>query len=209
MSILIRGLVILLFIFLSSIHKISADTLQINYPILFVTQTPIPSQFLTNTSVFGNHITNIKEVGRGGDLYILYPNGTLKNLTQLAGYGMTGLQGQNSIAVREPCVHWNGQKAIFSMVVGAPAQNDFRSLYYWQLYEITGLGQSETPVITKVANQPANFNNVSPIYGTNERIIFVSDRPRTGESHLYPQLDEYDMLLQILAFGVSIQTPEI
>ncbi len=32
-------------------------------------------------------------------------------------------------------------------------------------------------MITKVPNQPADFNNVSPIYGTDDRIIFTSDRP--------------------------------
>ena len=41
-------------------------------------------------------------------------------------------------------------------------------------------------------NQPANFNNVSPIYGIDDRILFTSDRPRSGEQHLYPQLDEYE-----------------
>ena len=49
-----------------------------------------------------------------------------------------------------------------------------------------------TPVITKVLNQPANFNNVSPIYGTDDHIIFTSDRPRNGAGNLYPQLDEYE-----------------
>ena len=48
-------------------------------------------------------------------------------------------------------------------------------------------------MITKVPNQPANYNNISPIYGTDDRIIFVSDRPRNGASHLYPQLDEYEL----------------
>ena len=30
-------------------------------------------------------------------------------------------------------------------------------------------------------NQPDGYNNVSPIYGTDDRIIFTSDRPRDGE----------------------------
>jgi hypothetical protein len=47
-------------------------------------------------------------------------------------------------------------------------------------------------VVTKVPNQPANYNNISPIYGTDGRILFTSDRPRGGEAHLYPQLDEYE-----------------
>jgi hypothetical protein len=78
------------------------------------------------------------------------------------------------------------------MVIGAPTKQYQVQSYYWQLYEISGLGQNDTPVITKVPNQPANFNNITPIYGTDDRIIFTTDRPRTGERHLYPQLDEYE-----------------
>nr|MBA3532817.1 hypothetical protein [Ardenticatenales bacterium] len=104
----------------------------------------------------------------------------------------SGLQGTNAIAVREPSVHWSGTKAVFSMVIGAPTKRYEVATYYWQIYEITGLGQNDTPVITKVANQPALYNNVSPLYGTDERLIFTSDRPRNGQRHLYPQLDEYE-----------------
>ncbi len=160
--------------------------------ILFVTQVPIPADFTTIASVFGNHRAGMDDTGRGGDLYIRYPDGTLRDLTREAGYGKSGLQSTNGIAVREPCVHWSGTTAVFSMVVGSPKKQYDYSTYYWQLYEITGFGQGETPVITKVPNQPTNFNNVSPIYGTDERIIFTSDQPRNGQRHLYPQLDEYE-----------------
>lgn len=162
------------------------------YPILFVTQVPIPADFTTVGSVFGNHQPSMSDTGRGGDLWVRYPNGALKNLTATAGYGVTGFQGASAIAVREPSVHWDGAKAVFSMVVGAATTQYQYNNYYWQLYEVTGLGQSETPVITKVPNQPANYNNISPIYGTDDRIIFTSDRPRDGQTHLYPQLDEYE-----------------
>ncbi|MBP8001101.1 MAG: PD40 domain-containing protein [Chloroflexi bacterium] len=169
----------------------TTPTLQ--YPILFVTQVPVVADFTTIGSTFGNHKAGMNEVARGGDLWIRFPDGTLKNLTAAAGYGMEGFQGANAIAVRDPSVHWNGTKAIFSMVVGAPTQQYQVNTYYWQLYEITGLGQNETPVITKLPNQPANVNNISPLYGSDGRIIFTSDRSRTGESHLYPQLDEYEL----------------
>ncbi|GIK55957.1 MAG: hypothetical protein HND44_14240 [Chloroflexi bacterium] len=162
------------------------------YPILFVTQLPIAGDFTTIGSTFGNHKATMQSVGRGGDLWIRYPDGTLKNLTQAAGYGVTGFQDDNAIAVRDPSVHWDGNKAIFSMVIGAPEIRYQWETYYWQLYEITGLGLNDTPVITKVPNQPENFNNISPIYGTDDRIIFTSDRPRNGHMHLYPQLDEYE-----------------
>jgi hypothetical protein len=163
------------------------------YPILFVTQTPIPYDFTAIGSVFGNHRPDLDSTGRGGDLYVLYPNGTLKNLTQSGGYGVaSGFQGATSIAVREPAVHWNGTKAIFSMVVGAPTEQYVWGTYYWQLYEVTGLGAAQAVTITRVPNQPANANNVSPIYAPDGKILFTSDRPRDGRAHLYPQLDEYE-----------------
>ncbi len=202
---LIGCLVCLLFSDLSSTGAVLAapaqQPLTIPNPILFVTQVPIVSDFTTIGSTFGNHLGQMSAVGRGGDLWIRYPDGTLKNLTGAAGYGIaTGLQaGANAIAVRDPAVHWSGSKAIFSMVMGAPTEQfdstgqDAR----WQLYEISGLGQTETPIITKVANQPTDFNNISPIYGSapdgHPQIIFTSDRPRNGAVHLYPQLDEYEL----------------
>jgi Hydrazine synthase alpha subunit middle domain len=161
--------------------------------ILFVTQVPIIADFGTIASTFGNHKADMDSVGRGGDLWIRYPDGTLKNLTRAAGLGQDGAQsGDNAIAVRDPSVHWSGQKALFSMAKGAPTQQHQQANYFWQIYEISGLGAGDTPVITKVANQPATYNNLTPIYGTDDRIIFTSDRPRGGEAHLYPQLDEYE-----------------
>lgn len=160
-------------------------------PILFVTLVPTPQDSATLSSLFGNHGANMQDAPRGGDLWIRYPDGTTKNLTRAAGYGVDGLQGAGAIAVREPSVYWNGTKALFSMVVGGAAGRGDTAKFFWQIYEITGLGQQETPVIAKVPNQPAGFNNVSPIYGTDDRIIFTSDRTRTGERHLYPAFDEY------------------
>src|SRR5215470_17974148 len=162
--------------------------------ILFVTQTPIPADFATIGSVFGNHRASPDSCGRGGDLYIRYPDGSVTNLTRLAGYGRWGSQFTNGIAVRQPSVHWSGKKAVFSMVVGAPKyQYDYNTVSYWQLYEITNFTDpAAVPIITKVPNQPTNYNNVAPIYGTDDRIIFASDRPRNGQRNLYPQLDEYE-----------------
>lgn len=162
------------------------------YPILFVSQAPIPEDFTTIGAVFGNHDPQLQAVGRGGDLWIRYPNGALRNLTAEAGFGMTGFQGANAIAVRDPEVHWDGQKALFSMVIGAPTQQYLWETYHWQIYEVTGLGQGQTAVITRVPGQPADYNNITPIYDSADRIIFTSDRPRDGQPHLYPQLDEYE-----------------
>lgn len=179
-------------IYAQQAHRNAAQSVSLPSPIMFVTQIPMPFDSSTSTAVFCNHKPDVFSVVRGGDLYIIYPDGTLKNLTQLAGYGTaSGLQGASSIAVRQPSIHWSGTKALFSMVVGAPASSGAAQPFYWQIYEVTNIGQQQTPVITKIANQPVNYNNVSPIYGTDGRIIFTSDRPRNGLTHLYPLLDEY------------------
>ncbi|WP_202840336.1 hypothetical protein [Luteimonas saliphila] len=166
----------------------------ITNPILFVTQVPTPGgdPFASRLSTFANHQPGMGASLRGGDLMIRYADGTLRNLTREAGYGMDGLQGANAIAVREPTVHWNGTRAIFSMVVGAPLQRYGSTNAKWQLYEVTGLARGETARITRVPGQPANYNNVSPLYTSNGDILFTSDSPRRGEAHLYPNLDEYE-----------------
>ena len=163
-----------------------------NNPIIFVAQIPIPNDFATVNATFGNQSGSIDQRAFG-DLYIRYADGTLKNLTSAGGYGNTGMQGANSISVRDPAVHWSGTKVVFSMVIGAATQRYQINTYRWQLYEITNLGQSQTPQISKVANQPESFNNIMPTYASDgETILFVSDRPRNGATHLYPQRDEYE-----------------
>src|SRR3954468_10941578 len=88
--------------------------------ILFVTQVPIEGDFTSIASTFGNHRAVLDSCGRGGDLYVRYPDGTVKNLTRAAGFGKWGSQATNGIAVRQPSVHWSGQKAVFSMVATTP-----------------------------------------------------------------------------------------
>src|SRR5690606_29804241 len=162
-------------------------------PILFVTQVPLNGDpFASRISTFANHFPQIESAPRGGDLMIRYPDGTLRNLTREAGFGMDGQQGANAIAVREPAVHWSGTRAVFSMVVGAPARQYNDSTGKWQLYEVSGLARGETVRITKVPHQPTGYNNISPVYASDDRILFTSDRPRNGQAHLYPQLDEYE-----------------
>lgn len=161
-------------------------------PILFVTQVPVPVDFATVGSTFSNHGGSMESVYRGGDLWIRYPDGSLRNLTLEAGRGNAGFQGANAIAVRDPAVHWNGSKAVFAMITGAPPQQFQVLQFYWQLYEVSGLGQGQTAVITPVPNQPTGFNNVMPTYLSDGSIVFASDRPRNGAAHLYPQQDEYE-----------------
>ena len=160
-------------------------------PILYVTQVPPTEKHGTVVSIGGSHMASVKAAPRGGDLMIHYPSGTTKNLTRSAGYGEPDrVQARRSIAVRNPHVHWTGSRALFSMVVGAPVDANDRSQFYWQIYEISGLGENDTPVIERVAGQPENFNNIQPAYSSDDRIIFVSDRTRTGDRTLYPAIDE-------------------
>lgn len=158
-------------------------------PIVFVTQVPVTGPS-TLSGAFGTHQSSMESAPRGGDLWIWYPDGSKRNLTQEAGLGMTGLQGANAIGVRDPQVNWDASKIVFSMVIGAPQQFS-RPPYLWQLYEATGFQQGQTAHIVKVASQPA-FNNIEPAYASDGGILFVSDRPRNGASWLYPQLDEYE-----------------
>ncbi len=100
----------------------------------------------------------------------------------------------NTVAVRNPHVHWNAGRAVFSMVIGAPASAADTTEFFWQLYEITlptqaQLSASVKPVITKVANQPP-YNNIMPCYAPDDQIIFSSDRPYNGLAHLR-QREEY------------------
>jgi hypothetical protein len=155
--------------------------------LLFVTQPPFASDFATVNATFGNHNPQTDATPRGGDLYVRYGDGALRNLTAEAGLG---LEAGREIAVREPSVHWSGSRALFSMVVGGTTKDDL-SAVYWQIYEAAGLGRGQAVSIRKLP-QPEGFNNVSPFYGTDDRILFTSDRTRGGDRLTYPQLDEYE-----------------
>lgn len=163
-----------------------------NTDIVFVGQIPNPTDFATANAVFGNHLATVESVVRGGDLFIRYRSGRVRNITREAGFGKSGFQGAGSIAVRDPSVSWDGKKVLFSMVVGSHTEQYRWDSFRWQLYEATGLGEDEVPVVSKVPFQPTEFNNVSPIYAPDDAIIFTSDRPRNGAPHLYPQRDEYE-----------------
>lgn len=168
---------------------------------MFVTQTPFGQDFANIMSTFGTHRASTDSAPRGGDLYIRYEDGTLRNLTDEAGLGNT--PGQE-IAVRDPYPHWSGEKALFSMVIGGTVQNNYTPVYF-QIYEVTGIRQGETAVFRKIA-QPAEYNNVTPVYLSDGRILFTSDRPRNGDRRLYPQLDEYET--QDTVAGIYVMQPD-
>jgi hypothetical protein len=162
--------------------------------ILFVTQVPIPGDFTSIASTFGNQRATPDSCGRGGDLYVRYPDGSIKNLTRAAGYGQVGIasdQWDRRASTLRPLERQEGRVQhgrrnpqvsvrLFDGELLATVRNH-------QLHR-----SSRVPVISKVPNQPTNYNNVSPIYGTDDRVIFASDRPRNGQRNLYPQLDEYE-----------------
>jgi hypothetical protein len=173
-------------------------------PILFVTQMPIAADLASRFTTFGNHLGQTSAAGRGGDLWLLYPPsaaqgipaGCLRNLTREAGLGTAAevQEGDAPIAVREPRVHWDGQRALVSIVRGAPSSVN-APRYYWQIHEVTGLGLSDALAIAPLPHQPPEYNHVSPLYGADEGIVyFTSDIPRSGPAarHLYPQQDEYE-----------------
>ena len=162
------------------------------HPILFVTQVPPVNDDASRLSAFANHLTGTDQAPRGGDLMLRYPDGQLRNLTLEAGFGGAGAQGAKAIAVREPSVHWSGTKAVFSMLVSAPEGPGQTTSGHWQLWEVSGLGRNQQVSLHKVERQPENYNNLSPLYGSDDRVLFTSDRPRNGQAHLYPQLDEYN-----------------
>jgi hypothetical protein len=196
-----------LFFVLSSLafFTTQARALTLTNPIVFVTQPPIPHEvngsisntFLSVVTIFGNQQADTAHAARGGDLWLMTTNGSLFNLTRKAGFGVSGIQHGIGIDVRDPQIHWGGKKVLFSMVVGSPANSADTTPFYWQLYELTNLDSviadplNSAPVIVKVANQPTNCNNVTPCYGTDGRIIFMSDRPYNNQSFFYPALDEY------------------
>lgn len=162
------------------------------HPILFVTQVPPLNDDASRLSAFANHLPDVDRAPRGGALMLRTPDGRLRNLTQEAGWGNEGAQGANAIAVREPSVHWSGTKALFSMVVGTATDPLTGHAPRWQLWEVTGLGPGEATRLQRVEQQPAQYNNVSGVYGSDDQVIFTSDRPRNGQAHLHPQLDEYE-----------------
>ena len=141
----IKTLILILFAS-TAILPLTQGTAAVSQPIImFVTQPPLGDDFATVNSVFGNHNPRADVATRGGDLYIRYGDGALRNLTAEAGFGITVRQ---EIAVREPSVHWSGAKALFSMVIGGTTQNDLTPVY-WQIYEVTGFAQGQTVRITK------------------------------------------------------------
>jgi hypothetical protein len=188
-------------VFTSSLAAVAVRAQAQTWPdrdIMFVTQVPPAKGHNTILSIDGNLLATTEAAPRGGELMMAYHNPsnqapTIKSLTLAAGLGIDGPQqkGSNAIAVRDPHIHFSGTKALVSIAKGAPSTpSEDGSLYRWQIYEVTGLGRTETPVFTKVPNQHAEFNNVQPAYLPNGKIVYATDCPVNEQKHLYPALDE-------------------
>lgn len=200
-SVKIRALLIIL-IFLPGLSMAQDENEQIlDNPLLFAL---VPPPVLSNGSfahqleTFGNHITTMRGAPRGGDLALMDIFGNVRLLTAEAGFGLPDgeIQKEAGIAVRQPTVHWDGTKAVFSMLIGGPVKAFDLSYRQnkWQIYEVTNLDkvlEGDTAIIIKLPFQP-EYNNISPIYGSDDQIIFTSDAPLYGMDHTYPQLDEYE-----------------
>ena len=174
-------------------------------PILFITQVPIPEEvnsrdvtqsFMSIASPFSNHLADTLHAGRGGSLWVRFNNGQLVNLLAVADWSAIagGQPAADAMAVRNPAVNWTATKAIFSMTIGKPSGPADTTQYLFQLYEITlptqaQLAANVKPVLTKVTNQPP-YNNVFPTYAQSGKIVFSSDRPYNGQTHLV-QREEY------------------
>ena len=158
----------------------------ISNPILFGLFVPP----LTNSSTFGHPLepftnisTDMVTSPRGGDLALMNIDGSVRLLTKEAGFGVLSgeIQSEEGISVRQPCVHWDGCKALFSMVIGGPTEAFDQSYKQnrWQIWEVTNLCdvlEGATPNIIKVENQPEGYNNTSPIYGINDDEIFFTTK---------------------------------
>lgn len=191
-------------VILSTSYKASIvreQTNPLDNPILFSLVVPplySKGSFSHQLETFSNHLTGIDAAARGGELCLMGVDGSVRFLTKEAGFGIESgeIQTEEGIAVRQPSIHWTGTKALFSMVIGGPIKaydQSYRS-NRWQIYEITNLTEvvnGMTPNIVKVTNQPA-YNNVSPIYGSDDQILFTSDAPLFDMVNTYPQFDEYE-----------------
>ncbi len=146
-------------------------------PIVFVTQPPIPRElnssvsntFLSVVSEFGNQQPDTAHAARGGDLWLMTTNLGLVNLTRKAGFGVAGIQAGGGIDVRDPAIHWSGDKVLFlAWLSELPTNATDTTVFFWQLYELTNLDAviadtNTIPVIAPVAESTDKLQQHLPV----------------------------------------------
>src|SRR3954468_19770550 len=112
-------------------------------PILFVTQVPMPEEvnsrditqsYQSCVSPFSNHLADTAHAGRGGSLLVRFSNAQVVDLLAVADWRAIpgGKPAANTLAARNPSVSWAADKAVFSMVVGAPTGPSDTTQFLWQ-----------------------------------------------------------------------------
>lgn len=118
----------------------------------------------------------------GGRLLIRQTNGSIETLVD----STKSFNGISLIDVQQPCVHWDGNRILFSGVEH-PDSN-------WRIYEINinGTGFKKITTTNRVANLsqfgPAankfiRYDDIDPIYTPDNKIVFASTR--------YPTLSQF------------------
>jgi hypothetical protein len=62
------------------------------------------------------------------------------------------------------------------------------------------------PAASFIRSSSAWMANVSPFHGTDDRILFTSDRTRGGDRLTYPRLDEYEATPTVS--GIWLMAPD-
>ena len=111
-----------------------------------------------------------QEAPRGGDLIPLSER--YLATSRRGRYGSSDAFRRRGDCRARPGGALVGHARALLQIVGAPAQQTVTA-YYWQR-RVSGLAQGRPPH-TRVARQPSDFNNVNPVYASDDR----SSSPRT------------------------------
>jgi len=181
----------------------------IQNPIMFVTQVPCPKKTSLRVPPRSATTRQRAEFPRGGDLRFA-PDGPAHLTKEAASARKVSSRTPTPYAVRDPaplerhqgpCSAWWWPVTSFTVPTSSGS------------YEVSNFGAGQTVTITKVPNQPTNYNNVSPLYAAMTACIHqrsAAQRSGFASFHrsvtLYPNLDEYESNTQSVASGASIPT---
>ena len=148
-------------------------------------------------SIFGNHRADMQSTGRGGDLYVLYPERHPEEPhrspagLRAAPSGFQGATLDRGARAGGALVRHQGGLLAWSSA-RRPSSTVWRHLLLAAL-------RGDRPRAGRHAGRSPRCRISRPPTTTSARstrrdgrILFTSDRPRDGAAHLYPQLDEYE-----------------